>query len=235
VYNYNATFQHFPAGTLANPDLPPEKRLSWLAQLWPAFIDSWGNSRLDPAKAWDADENCPPRWVLSNPDHDPAIPSDPVPRGEVEWFLCPANPARNGPGLPSPTHYVGVAGVGADAAELPLADRRAGFFGYDRTLTFGSIKDGASTTLMLAEVVDGGPFTAGGRATVRGLAVGTPYLGAGGQFAGLHLGEGFIGSRPVVTNVAFADGHVRPLTDAVSPAVFEGIATVAGGEPVGEW
>jgi hypothetical protein len=33
----------------------------------------------------------------------------------------------------------------------------------------------------------------------------------------------------------FADGHARSLTEAVSPGVFEGLATIAGGEDVGEW
>jgi len=143
--------------------------------------------------------------------------------GEVRSLLCPANPSRNGPGLPCPTHYLGIAGVGEDAAELPLADPRAGFFGYDRRLTQKDLKDGASTTLMLAEAVDGGPWTAGGKATVRGFAAGSrPYLGQGGQFASLHR----------ATNVAFADGSVRPLTAAVSPKVLEALATAAGREKV---
>ena len=74
---------------------------------------------------------------------------------------------------------------------------------------------------MLAEAVDGGPWTAGGRATVRGFAAdGRP----GGQFTSLH-------GR--VTNVAFADASVRPLTAAVSPKVLEALATVGGGEDDG--
>ena len=36
-----------------------------------------------------------------------------------------------------------------------------------------------------------------------------------------------------MTNVAFADGSVRPQTAAVSPKVLEALATVAGGEEVG--
>jgi hypothetical protein len=139
--------------------------------------------------------------------------------------LCPANPARNGPDLPSPTNYLGVAGVGEEAAEVPLSDPRAGFFGYDRRLTQADLMDGAATTLMLAEAVDGGPWTAGGKATVRGLAAdGRPYLGRDGQFTSLHRR---------VTNVAFADASVRPLSSAVSPKVLEALATVAGGEEVG--
>ena len=104
-------------------------------------------------------------------------------------------------------------------------DPRAGFFGYDRRLARNDLKDGAATTLMLAEAVDGGPWTAGGKATVRGLAAdGRPYLGKGGQFTSLHR----------ATNVAFADCSVRPLTAAVSPRVLEALATVAGGDGDGQ-
>jgi prepilin-type processing-associated H-X9-DG protein len=46
----------------------------------------------------------------------------------------------------------------------------------------------------------------------------------GGQFASLH---------GAVTNVAFADASVRPLSAAVSPKVLDALATVAGGEEVG--
>ena len=42
---------------------------------------------------------------------------------------------RLGPELPSPTHYLGVAGLGEDAPLLPLTDPRAGFFGYDRKVS----------------------------------------------------------------------------------------------------
>ncbi len=146
------------------------------------------------------------------------------PAGELGTFLCPANRGRGAPDLPCRTSYLGIAGVGDDAAELPRGDPRAGFFGYDRRLTAKDLTDGAATTLMLAEAADGGFWTAGGKATVRGLAAdGRPYLGRGGQFASLHRG----------TNVAFADGSVRRLTPAVSPRVLEALATVAGGEEAG--
>ena len=67
-----------------------------------------------------------------------------------------------------------------------------------------------------------GPWTAGGPATVRGLNPGRrPYIGPGEQFGGSHRGGAM---------VAFADGSVRFLRDKIDPGVFEGLATVAGGE-----
>jgi prepilin-type processing-associated H-X9-DG protein len=233
VHNYYSTYsQRFPAATVPNDDLPPDRRFSWAVEILP-FLEGGVQYLLDRKKPWDAEGNCPP-WLRRVTDKNRGLYYE-TPVGDLRIFLCPANPARNGPDLPCPLHYAGVAGVGEAAAELPLTDPKAGFFGYDRTPSAKDIKDGQSNTLMLAEVVDGGPWTAGGPATVRGLAGGTPYLSQGGQFAGLHPGDGFIGSRPVVTNVAFADGHVRGLTEAVSSQVFEGLATIAGGEEVGPW
>jgi hypothetical protein len=237
MQNFHSTFNHFPAGTVPNADLPPDKRLSWLID---AFMVSGYEFLFDKAKAWDAAENCPPRWLHPpertdgyGPDHWPPLEEGPV--GEFKPYLCPANPARNGPDLPSPTHYVGIAGLGESAAELPLSDPRAGFFGYDRRPTTKDIKDGLSNTLLAAEVLDGGPWSAGGRATVRGLSAnGPPYLGPHGQFASLH-GGGFLRNGPAGTNALFADASVRPLTDSVSPKVFEALATIAGGEEVGPW
>jgi hypothetical protein len=218
LHNYNETYGHFPSGTVPNAGLPPDQRLSWVTEVYPAFIAGGVKSLLDPAKPWDDAGNCPPRCLLRGGTGEAEL------MGEVKSLLCPANPARNGPGLPCPTHYLGVAGVGEGAAELPLADPRAGFFGYGRRLSDKDLQGGAATTLMLAEAADGGPWTAGGVATVRGLAAdGRPYLGKGGQFTSLHR----------ATNVAFADNSVRPLTAAVSPKVLEALATVAGGEQVG--
>jgi prepilin-type processing-associated H-X9-DG protein len=223
LHNYGGSYTHFPSGTAPNPDLPPDRRFSWVTAVYPPFMMGGVKLLHDPARPWDDAVNCPPRQSVAVNKGTGERREELV--GEVEYLLCPANPARNGPDLPCPTNYLGVAGVGEDAAELPLTDPRAGFFGYDRRLTQKDLKDGAATTLMLAEAVDGGPWSAGGKATVRGLAAdGRPYLGRGGQFTSLH---------GAATNVAFADASVRPLTASVSPRVLEALATVAGGEEVG--
>ncbi len=73
---------------------------------------------------------------------------------------------------------------------------------------------------MAAEVQNGGPWTAGGKATVQGLSA-LPYLGEAGQFSSFHGDANFI----------FADASVRPLTAAVSPTVLEAMATIAGSDP----
>lgn len=146
------------------------------------------------------------------------------------------NPNRGGPDPAPFTHYVGIAGVGAGAAEWGPHYPGIGVFGCERRTRFADITDGLATTLLVAETARAnGPWTAAGPATVRGLdpAAG-PYLGAPGQFSSAHLYSPhlFVARLPVATNVAFADGSVRSLSEAVSPTVFEALATIAGGEDV---
>jgi hypothetical protein len=59
------------------------------------------------------------------------------------------------------------------------------------------------------------------------LAVHGRRIGRGRQFGGLHARGAF---------VAFADGSIRQVSESVDPLVFEGIATMAGGERLpAEW
>ena len=75
---------------------------------------------------------------------------------------------------------------------IRLSCRRAtpgpGIFGYDRRITLADIKDGAVSTMVLAESARvAGSWLAGGPATVRGLdPAEQPYVGAGRQFGGMH-------------------------------------------------
>ena len=55
LLNYRETTGHFPAATVRNPDLPPERRLSWLFE-----IDPYVHARMDLTwtqyrnEAWDS-------------------------------------------------------------------------------------------------------------------------------------------------------------------------------------
>jgi hypothetical protein len=232
LQNYHSAFGHFPGGTVSNPDLPPERRLSWAVEILP-LMEGGVEYLFDRTAAWETATNRSPRERRYTNKEEGLF--DELPIGDLPVFTCAANPARNGPELPCPLHYVGIAGLGAMAAELPLSDSRCGSFGYDRIIAAKDIKDGVSRTLMLAEVLDRGPFTAGGPATVRGLVADRNYLGRGGQFASLHKYKGILETKAVATNVGLADGSARPLIDAVTSAVFEALATIAGGEELEEW
>lgn len=199
---------HFPSATVPNASLAPEKRLSWEAAIVPYLAEGtpagkkWGALADEIAfkEAWDDPANAGPR------------------QKNVAPFLCPAF-ARGLSGQKGLSAYVGVAGVGLDAAGLPLTDRRAGFFGYDRRPTRPDISAGLSTTMMAVETGrDNGPWLAGGAPTVRGLDPECErYIGRERPFGGLHR-EGL--------NVLWADGSARIVHEGVAPKEFRASARI---------
>jgi prepilin-type processing-associated H-X9-DG protein len=118
------------------------------------------------------------------------------------------------------TTNVGLAGLDPDAVLLPRSSPRAGFFGYDRTISLADVRRGSSQTIMVAETDrDLGPWVAGGPPTVRGVdPKETHYLGVGRPFGGLH-------GR--LSNILWVDGSVRPVLDDLPPTVFRMHATLA--------
>ncbi len=195
----------FPPGVLAHKTLPPEKRLSWFVGILPFVEQEELFKAIDKNKSWDAEEN---RLLV---------------HVTIPIFLCPYHPIKNSSNRPGLTHYVGIAGVGADAPKLPKGDPRAGFFGYERRISFEDIKDGTSNTMMLVETAwKNGPWAAGGYSTIRGLDTNhRPYIGKNRPFGGCFANTVLVG---------FADGSVRILRESISSEVFEALATIAGGE-----
>ena len=213
LVEYSAQFGSFPAGTVVNDRLPPERRLSWLVVVW-TFIEQW-TWLLNQAEPWDAAINLPTRGH--------GVGEKPQASGRLALLTCPAASGSADEHMPGWTWYIGVAGVGRDAPTLHDGHPRAGVFGYDRRTRLADIKDGASNTSLLVETnLSNGPWTAGGPATLRGLDPSRrPYIGQGREFGGLHRGG---------VNVAFADGSVRFLRESIDPKAFEALSTVAGGE-----
>lgn len=209
VHAYGDTHEgRFPSGTVPNAELPPQSRLSWqsailahLAAGTPAG-KKWQtlSGEISLKDAWDA-----PRNVGFS-------------QMNVPVFLCPTlrSLSTESTGL---TSYVGIAGVGADAALFTRNDPRAGFFGYDRVLTAADMSSGTSATMMAVETArDNGPWLAGGPPTVRGLdpSVGS-YIGYGHPFGGLHR-DGL--------NVLWADGSVRLVTEEIALPEFRAMARI---------
>lgn len=211
---YQDVHGYLPAATIPNPDLVPEQRLSWHAAILPYIEQKALFDTLDRAAPWDAPANA-------------AAVKDRY----VTLFQCQSAFAGAPPDAVL-TNYVGVAGLGADAAELPTGDPRAGVFGYDRRAKVAEIRDGAAQTALVMETTgDFGPWPRGGPATVRGVTPAAPPGGA-------HVGDRrfFWEDRPSGSNVVLADGSVRYLRDATAPDVWAALATTGGREELpGEW
>ncbi|MDB5313429.1 MAG: hypothetical protein JWO38_7631 [Gemmataceae bacterium] len=208
-----------PAGTIVLPGVPPEDRLSWYVKILPGLDQR--RQKTGPILAA-IDQTLP--W--------PAEKNQKAGRTKLVTLLCPGNPPEVNPDQPAPTQYVGIAGLGPDAATIPLVPSapippRAGCFRYDSPTPFSVIveHDGLSQTLMIGERSgDLGPWLRGGPSTVRGLddsPTAKPLVGPGGQFGGCH---------PNGANWAFADGSARFFTDRVDPKVLFSMATIAGKE-----
>ena len=201
-----------PAAAMPNRDLRPEQRLSWIVAIVPYVESNKIYFRMDKDKGWEAEENRFAALIL------------------WRYLQCPSFPQGAPVSTLAPTDYVGVAGLGPDAAALPKGDARIGLFGYDRVVTPKDILGRASNLAAVAETGRvQGAWTAAGRPTVRGLeADGSPYLGRGGQFGGLHWNG---------TNVVMADGSVRLLRDGTSANVLESMAVLRAAKddvPAGE-
>ncbi len=199
-----------PAGTVPNPSLPVEQRLSWVVPLLPTFNQKRQPTaelaaRLDRTAAWDADANL-------------AVAR--VPLGVLRHY---SNPVATPAAEPAVTQFVGIGGIRPDAPGGPRTPF-AGPFRYDEPTPFGLFTDGLSETALFGDVSTNlGPWLRGGPATVRTLATGPgtpPVIGPGGQFGGNYPGGGLFG---------FADHSVRVLSGRTDPAVLASLFTVAGG------
>ena len=142
-----------------------------------------------------------------------------------------ASPYADGRSLGA-TNFVGIAGVGRDAARDTAADpqqaRRMGVVGYDWGSRLEEITDGPANTIYLMTVPPTypRPWVAGGGATVAGVDDSLPNPIT--DFAFPAPG------RKTGAYALMADGSVRWIAADVDPKVFLGMATCAGGESLGD-
>ena len=203
---YLAAKGSFPRGTLPRPsgaDFPPQLRQSWLADLLPFLRGDYKDLPREADKTWQEGDNLTAAQVL------------------VPQFLSRTPPYYvNYPGVApalAATHFVGVAGVGLDAATYnpadPAAAKKLGVFGYDRVTKPADVKDGLDQTIVALQIPpeQRAPWLGGGGGTVRGIS---EELDALEPFVCLKY-EGKPGTFAIM-----GDGKVRFLPANLPPETF---------------
>ncbi|MCI0701987.1 MAG: DUF1559 domain-containing protein [Planctomycetia bacterium] len=221
IHGYRDAHNHFPPGTMPNPALSPEERLSFHIAVYPFVEASPLYNQFAKKESWDSPTNV---GVLAHyPGRMYQCP---------EWIGEQDDPPPKSGHLAF-TNYIGVAGVGIDSPMLPMDAPGIGFFGSDRTVKTEDVKDGLANTLLLIETTrEVGPWIRGGPSTVRGVDVDdVPLTGVDRQFGGTHYRNSwFFSKRPDGFNMMLADGSVRYTKNEISPATLFALATIAGGE-----
>jgi hypothetical protein len=205
IGRYRSQQGHFPSSAAPGRDaLQPSEQLSWMAELVATVLmpNRPAPSRTD---SWRSPHN--ERFV----------------RQQIPEFLNPSISQLTGAENYPTTHFVGVAGVGADAVDLSVGHPRAGIFGNGRNTRLEDIRDGASNTLMIVGVTkDLGSWAAAGTPTVRAFTR-EPYVnGPDG------LGTG----SPDRMLVLKADGSVQEMSAKTDPRIFRRMAAMADGLPL---
>jgi hypothetical protein len=203
MVDYRVKHGHLPAA--ADPaGLPPSERLSWLAELTAAAVGP-GRPAPNRSESW------------RSPSNDRFV------RQQIPEFLNPSINRVTGAGNYPTTHFAGVAGVGADAADLPKSHPRAGIFGNARSTRIEDIRDGASNTLMVVGVTgDLGSWAAAGTPTVRALTR-EPYVNGP---------DGIGTGSPDRMIVLKADGSTQELSAKTDPRILRRMAAMADGLPL---
>lgn len=207
---YHEKHQVYPAGTVPNADLPPERRLSWLVDLLPYLPRETGQrvhrpeavyEAIDLTRAWDA------------PVNEGAVNTS------LRWFLCRSDPGATIDHKPGLSSYVGIAGVGTNAADLPETDPKAGVFGFTRRIGRKDVVAGLSFTMSATETTrENGAWAAGAFPTLRAVVPDQqPYIGPGRPFGGCHPGG---------LNILFLDGSVQFTRDSIGAGKVEAMATL---------
>lgn len=195
-------------GTVFNAALRPEERLSWVVLALPTWTEGTSMT-FDRSLGW----NQPPNRETA--------------RHVLRVLICPAAEPTITSDDPAPTMYVGIAGLGRDAADLPSSEplsSDAGAFRYDTATPLELIArhDGLSQTLLFGQTTRNlGPWIRGGPSTVRGITEDAAVLARTNSQFGGAFADG--------AQFAFCDGSVRFFRYGTNEAILRSLATIAGG------
>ena len=196
---------------------PPNERIGWMPQLLPFLGYESAFRELQPDDPWKSRKNA-------------EIGAIPVPafldsRYPHNSWLATVRDAAGKEMRFGATHFVGVAGVGLDAADYDIKDPRAGVFGYDRITRFDDIKDGKATTILMLQVPPTypRPWIAGGGATIMGV----PEKNSVKPFVLPITHDGKKGTYAIMV-----DGSVRFIPETIPDEVFKAMCTIHNGGKV---
>lgn len=204
----------------------PWKRVSWMAGLLPYLGQEDLYRSVEKDKPWREERNLKAGSILIPAFLDPRTP-------DKYWY---ANIDSLGV-TQAVTHFVGVAGVGAEAGDYnPSREsdpkkreemmKKMGAFNFERPTSLDEVKkgDGLANTIYIMQVppTHQRPWIAGGGATV----VGVPEKHSVRDFVATYPGS----KRG--TYVIMMDGSVRFIADTISDEAFKALCTIRGGEKV---
>lgn len=209
------------------PRSPAEERLLKIGQLLAQEVreqTDFPNAAQTPGHSWIArlaESHLPPIQPHWGQGWDAPV-NDEFVRRKFPEFDNPLIAAKTGDdGYPT-THFVGVSGVGSDAADLPSTHPRAGIFSTNRKTRSADVSDGLSNTMLVAGVeTQLGSWARPGTATIRSFQR-EPYL---------HGPDGFGTGEADGMLVLMADGSVKRLSAQTDPAVVRQLAAMADGNP----
>jgi len=202
---------------------PPEQRVSWLVDLLPYLGYETLSRKIRRDQPWNymnlerGDGN-----LIAGSAWIPEFLSGEYPQST--WRV--QMPNLNGRDLGS-THFVGLTGIGMDAANLadtPENGSKLGMLGYHRQTKFTEVSDGLANTIYMIQVPPNmpRPWIRGGGATAQGV----PLEGSIKPFISVTK-DGKKGTYAVM-----ADGSIRFLSETIDDKVFQALTTYKGGETI---
>jgi hypothetical protein len=236
---YTQKHRAFPRGAYNRPPTAerfnrpwsPDQRISWTAEVLrylPQYVDEFGNdpSRyplgIKPNLSWNDKDNLRAARMLV-----PQFLGLKTP--ESDWRV---HYPRLQPPIPvAATHFVGLAGIGLDAAEDGTPPNRRGVFSYDHPTQLAEITDGPQNTIAVIQTPGDfkTPWLAGGGSTVRGVSEKDsvrPFVRSNnGRPTAEYQGK-------PGTYAIMANGDVRFILEDIPDPLFQAMVTIAGNEKV---
>ena len=233
IYSYAGDHHDYlPQGSHPHPATPLNQRLSWVVELLPYIEQRPLYEKFELTEPWDSPTNLAAAQT------------------NLPTFICPASRrAEMAPactGLPSSltssywTSYVGVTGVGPNAAHLPKGDPRCGAFGYERRVHLRDFRRGTSQTILVMETSDqNGPWACASLSTLRSVDPDIdPQVGPDAPFGRSHRPGWWLFRSSVHDDiraeVLMGDGSTRTILPTMSAQTLAAAAALAGNGELGD-